>query len=147
MSNCQRSLVRVELIARKTTLQPALFTLPSCLIFDRGCDLVPIVWILRSANRHKTTYLVSPLVFQLPQLATSEFVRMPFGMTTPNIANNANQHRPNTKTNCHRTGDRLRIEQRTRLHMLDSNSDRRLLDGRGIVVRQIVRKTRTGSRL
>jgi hypothetical protein len=46
---------------------------------------------------------------------------MPFGMTNRYIANNANQHRPNMKTNCHRIGGKVRIEQRTQLRMLDSN--------------------------
>jgi hypothetical protein len=68
---------------------------------------------------------------------------MPFEKSNLSIANNANQHRRNTKTNCHQTGDKWRIEQRIQRRMLDSNSDQQREDGRGIVVRQIVRKTRT----
>ncbi len=48
----QRPLMRVELLAGKTTLQSALLTLPSRLILDRVRDLVPIVWILGSVHRH-----------------------------------------------------------------------------------------------
>jgi hypothetical protein len=48
----QRPLMRVELLAWKTTLQSALLTLPPCLILDRVRDLVPIVWILGSVHRH-----------------------------------------------------------------------------------------------
>lgn len=48
----QRPLVRIELLAGKTTLQSALLTLPACLILDRVRDLVPVVWILGSVHRH-----------------------------------------------------------------------------------------------
>lgn len=41
----QRSFVRVKFFAWKTTLQPALLTLPACLIFDRVRNLIPIVWV------------------------------------------------------------------------------------------------------
>jgi len=51
---CHRQcpLMRVELLAGKPALQSALFALPACLILDRVRDLVPIVWILGSVNRH-----------------------------------------------------------------------------------------------
>ena len=48
----QRPLVRVELLAWKTTLQTALLALPARLIFDCVCDLNPILWIFGSVHRH-----------------------------------------------------------------------------------------------
>jgi hypothetical protein len=48
----QRSFVRVEFVAWKSALQTALLALPSGLIFDRRCNLIPIVWVLGSVHRH-----------------------------------------------------------------------------------------------
>ena len=48
----QSSFVRVEFIAGESALLAALLALPSGLILDRGCNLIPIVWVLRSVHRH-----------------------------------------------------------------------------------------------